>query len=400
MILIVDDKQENLYSLKALLRLNLYEVDTAASGEEALKRILKNEYELIILDVQMPGMDGYEVAETITGYSRSKDIPIIFLSAVNIDKRFVTKGYTSGGVDYITKPFDPDILLLKVKTFTRLYRQTKELNDIRETLEQKVEERTRELRQANRELEISNAELQQYAFIASHDLQEPLRKIITFSRLVMERFISNIPEAFQYMNRVTVSAERMRNLINDLLSYSRLSDTPKFNGCNLNGVLQEVVADLEVVIKEKDAVLRISELPVIEAIPDQMCQLFQNLISNALKFSRKDNTPLIRIWSELTDDRSFSGAVAQGSGLYCRIFIADNGIGFDEIYLEKIFQMFQRLHGKGEYDGTGIGLPIVKKIVQQHNGIITAISREGEGATFVLLLPVKQSITVETEPLG
>ncbi|KAA2239783.1 response regulator [Chitinophaga agrisoli] len=399
MILIVDDKQENLYSLKALLRLNLYEVDTAASGEEALKRILKNEYELIILDVQMPGMDGYEVAETITGYSRSKDIPIIFLSAVNIDKRFITKGYTSGGVDYVTKPFDPDILLLKVKTFTRLYRQTKELNDIRETLEQKVEERTRELVQANRELEISNGELQQYAFIASHDLQEPLRKIITFSRLVMERFIENIPDAYQYMNKVIMSAERMRNLINDLLSYSRLSDTPRFNSCNLNLVLQETMADLEVVVKEKEAVLHISELPMIEAIPDQMRQLFQNLISNALKFSRKDTAPMIKIWAELTDEPSFEGTTAP-TGLYCRIYIADNGIGFDEMYLEKIFQMFQRLHGKGEYDGTGIGLTIVKKIIQQHNGLITAGSREGEGATFIMLLPVKQSVIVQTEPLG
>ena len=119
MILIVDDKQANLFSLKTLLQLNVYDVDTASSGEEALKKILRNEYELIILDVQMPGMDGYEVAEIITGYSKSKDIPIIFLSAVNIDKRFITKGYTSGGVDYVTKPFDPDLLLLKIKTFSK-----------------------------------------------------------------------------------------------------------------------------------------------------------------------------------------------------------------------------------------------------------------------------------------
>src|SRR6478736_4721617 len=125
MILIVDDKKENLFSLKTLLQLNLYDVDMAMSGEEALKKILKNEYELIILDVQMPGMDGYEVAENITGYSKTKDIPIIFLSAVNIDKRFIAKGYSSGGVDYLTKPFDPELLLLKIKTFTRLYKQIK-----------------------------------------------------------------------------------------------------------------------------------------------------------------------------------------------------------------------------------------------------------------------------------
>jgi len=399
MILIVDDKQENLYSLKALLRLNLYEVDTAASGEEALKRILKNEYELIILDVQMPGMDGYEVAETISGYSRSRDIPIIFLSAVNIDKRFVTKGYASGGVDYITKPFDADILLLKVKTFTRLYRQTKELNDIKETLEQKVEERTKALVQANKELELSNAELQQYAFIASHDLQEPLRKIITFSRLVIERFLGSDPEALLYMNKVISSSERMRSLINDLLSYSRLAEPPRFNTCNLNQLVQETMADLEVAIKEKEAVLQISHLPVIEAIPDQMRQLFQNLVSNALKFSKKDTPPVIKIWSELIDQRSLT-AGSSGKGAWCRIYISDNGIGFNEMYLDKIFHMFQRLHGKDEYHGTGIGLTIVKKIIQKHNGLISAESREGQGATFMLVLPLKQAAILETETQG
>ena len=399
MILIVDDKQENLYSLKALLRLNLYEVDTAASGEEALKRILKNEYELIILDVQMPGMDGYEVAETISGYSRSRDIPIIFLSAVNIDKRFVTKGYASGGVDYITKPFDADILLLKVKTFTRLYRQTKELNDIKETLEQKVEERTKALVQANKELELSNAELQQYAFIASHDLQEPLRKIITFSRLVMDRFLGSDPEALLYMNKVISSSERMRSLINDLLSYSRLAEPPRFNTCNLNQLVQETMADLEVAIKEKEAVLQISHLPVIEAIPDQMRQLFQNLVSNALKFSKKDTPPVIKIWSELIDQRSLT-AGSSGKGAWCRIYISDNGIGFNEMYLDKIFHMFQRLHGKDEYHGTGIGLTIVKKIIQKHNGLISAESREGQGATFMLVLPLKQAAILETETQG
>jgi signal transduction histidine kinase len=399
MILIVDDKQENLYSLKALLRLNLYEVDTAMSGEEALKRILKNEYELIILDVQMPGMDGYEVAETITGYSRSRDIPIIFLSAVNIDKRFVTKGYASGGVDYITKPFDPDILLLKVKTFTRLYRQTRELNDIKDTLEQKVQERTQALVQANKELELSNAELQQYAFIASHDLQEPLRKIITFSRLVMDRFLGGIPEALQYMNKVISSSERMRNLINDLLSYSRLAEKPRFHICNLNQLLQETMADLEVAVKEKNARIQVSQLPAIEAIPDQMRQLFQNLVSNALKFSKRDTPPVIKIWSELTDQRSLTGNPAV-KGAWCRIYIADNGIGFNEMYLDKIFHMFQRLHGKGEYDGTGIGLTIVKKIIQKHNGLISAESKEGEGATFVLVLPVKQAAVLEAATQG
>src|SRR6218665_1434737 len=191
MILIVDDNQENLFSLRTLLHLHSFEVDAASSGEEALKKILQSTYALIILDVQMPDMDGFEVAEALSGYSKSKDIPIIFLSAVNTHKKFITKGYTSGGVDYVTKPFDPDILLLKVKMFYRLSEQTQQLyaleKNLREEielrkaaellLEKKVEERTRELIKSNQRLEESNRELQQFAFIASHDLQEPLRKI-------------------------------------------------------------------------------------------------------------------------------------------------------------------------------------------------------------------------------
>ena len=143
MILIVDDKPENLLSLKKILELNNFEVDTASSGEEAFKKILKTSYHLIILDVQMPGMDGFEVAETLSGYSKSKDVPIIFLSAVNTEKKFITKGYTSGGIDYVVKPFDPDILLLKVKTFYRLYEQTLELNNIQQELKAEIEYRKR-----------------------------------------------------------------------------------------------------------------------------------------------------------------------------------------------------------------------------------------------------------------
>lgn len=129
MILIVDDQQENIYSLEKLLKSKGFEVDAALSGEEALKKVLRNDYALIILDVQMPGIDGFEVAETLSGYSRTKEVPIIFLSAVNTDKKFIAKGYASGGIDYITKPVDPDILMLKVKTFYRLYEQTLALNE-------------------------------------------------------------------------------------------------------------------------------------------------------------------------------------------------------------------------------------------------------------------------------
>ena len=327
MILIVDDKTENLFSLKTLLQLNSFEVDTALSGEEALKKILKNEYELIILDVQMPGMDGYEVAEAISGYSKSKNIPIIFLSAVNIDKRFITKGYASGGIDYVVKPFDPDLLILKVKTFHRLYRQTVELARIQATLEQKVEDRTKELLQMNRELELSNTELQQYAYIASHDLQEPLRKILTFSRMVQERFAQDKPEALPYLNRVINASERMRRLIDDLLNYSKLTASAVFKHTDLNEILNGTLSDLELIIKEKNVQLVIEDLPEADVIPGQIRQVFQNLISNAIKFSRKEVRPLIHIKGETIGEKKLDGPV-DDEGAYCRISIRDNGIGF------------------------------------------------------------------------
>jgi len=172
MILIVDDKPENIFSLKKILELNKFEVDSALSGEEALKKILKKTYALIILDVQMPGMDGFEVAETISGYSKSKDIPIIFLSAVNTDKKFITKGYASGGMDYITKPVDPDILLLKVKTFYRLSEQTRELNDIQKILREEIEFRKQaqsELKERVSELRSILESIPQIAFTARNN---------------------------------------------------------------------------------------------------------------------------------------------------------------------------------------------------------------------------------------
>ena len=413
MILIVDDKYENLFSLKTLLQLYAYETDTAASGEEALKKILKNDYSVIILDVQMPDMDGYEVAEAISGLNKTRDIPIIFLSAVAIDKRFIAKGYDSGGVDYITKPFDNDLLLLKVRTFYRLSQQRRELKKVEEALrleiemrkksqaeveqinsllEFKVEERTKDLTQLNKDLENRNSELAQYAYLASHDLQEPLRKIITFIKIIDEKYLKGIPEAKQEMTKVITSSERMRNLINALLSYSKLSADSYFSPVNLNDIIKDALADLELAIKEKQAVIQVTTIPGVEAIAAQMRQLFQNLLSNALKFSKTNIPPQINISCEPVDDLSLE-AIPIKNGKYVRIHCSDNGIGLDESYIDKIFVIFQRLHGRTQYEGTGIGLAIVKKIVEKHNGLIGVKSQEGEGATFTVVLPLKQGNT-------
>lgn len=408
-------------SIRKTLELYQFEVDTALSGEEALKKILKHNYTLIILDVQMPSMDGFEVAEALSGHSKAKDIPIIFLSAVNKDKRFIVRGYDSGGIDYITKPVDPDILLMKVKTFSRLYQQSQELKQMHQSLkeevevrklaqealiahqqqvndmlEQKVRERTEELREINKSLEASNHDLQQFASVASHDLKEPLRKIQLFGAILRDRFLQTDPNALSYMERIVSSSERMARLINDLLSYSRLSVASINEITDFNKIIEEILVDLELMITERNAVITVEKMPQIEAVPGQIRQVFQNIISNALKFSRKDAPPEINISADtVTDLNPDSAAFTEGQ--YCRIIIRDNGIGFNEKYLSKIFTIFQRLHTSDLYEGTGIGLAIAKKVIDKHGGLITARSREGEGSTFIIVLPLKQPRTIPAE---
>lgn len=401
MILIVDDIRANILALKKTLELHNLVVDSAESGEEALKKILKIDYSLIILDVQMPGMDGFEVAEILAGSNRTKDIPVIFLSAVNKDKKFISRGYETGGVDYITKPVDPDLLILKVKSFLKLYEQNLELKNIRDllskeieirkeaqaNLENKVAERTQELVSKNSELEFSNHELQQFAWVVSHDLKEPLRKIETFIKIIKERFLKDDDVARDYVFRTVRSAERMSNLITDLLDYSRLSSGVVPETTNLNSIIDEVIADFDYRIEEKKAVINISELPVLLGVPTQLRQLFQNLISNSLKFTNPNIDPVITITSEKVEDKSFESKTSE-TGKYARITITDNGIGFNEVYLDKIFKIFQSLNDRNAYEGTGIGLAIANKIIEKHNGIITAKSSPGNGASFIMVLPL------------
>lgn len=522
MILIVDDNQENIFSLRALLELNGFSVDSAASGQEALKCVLKNSYSLIILDVQMPDMDGFEVAETISGSSKFADVPILFLSAINTHKEYIARGYSSGGVDYVTKPIDADILLLKVKTFYRLSEQKRKLiemdcklreeiefrkkaeialeqkveelqstleslpqlaftvcatgviefvnnhwlryspdattfpaaeeltvedciqialttkrqvirevkikplaqdeyrfhrlyltpvikdesivrwvgvlTDIHEqkaasqVLENKVQERTQELKTINRQLEARNLELQRFAYIASHDLQEPLRKIQIFSDLVQKKFANDRESAEKLIQKIINSAERMRMLIRSLLAYSNLPDQAVYEVSDINSIVQEVIQDLELEIREQGAQLQLSAIPELEVIPVQMRQVFHNLISNALKFSKEDENPCISIEAELVQTKAVD-AEPVAHGKFCRILVRDNGIGFDQVYADKIFEIFQRLKQRDGDTGAGIGLAIVKKIIDRHDGVISVAADEGEGTTFTVVLPVKRIST-------
>ncbi|PWB25147.1 response regulator [Flavobacterium sp. HTF] len=402
MILIVDDIRANIIALKKTLELHNIEVDTAESGEEALKKILKTNYCLIIMDVQMPGLDGFEVVKILSGNKRTKEIPVIFLSAISVEKKYIFKGYETGAVDYVTKPVDTDLLILKVKTFIKIYEQKNELRvmkdllskeikirkEAQDNLEIKIAERTKELVLKNEELELKNHELQQFSWVVSHDLNEPIRKIQIFIKIIKDLYLKENEKAIDYVDRTVKSAERMQTLITDLLAYSRLSANVKPEKTDLNVVLQEVLSDFDYLIERKNAIVKTGGLPTIDSIPSQLRQVFQNLIGNALKFSGNAEPPIVEITSELIKTKDFDGEVSP-DGKYCRIIVSDNGIGFDEIYLDRIFIIFQSLNDRQTYEGTGIGLAIAKKIVEKHNGLITAKSQVGKGASFIIVLPLK-----------
>jgi PAS domain S-box-containing protein len=263
-----------------------------------------------------------------------------------------------------------------------------------ELLARLVAEQTGELRRSNRELEL-------FATVASHDLQEPLRKIQAFGDRLQARSGSALGEqGLDYLERIVGAAARMRKLINDLLSFSRISLSAKpFEAVDLSAVAAGVVSDLEELLRQSGGVIEIGALPIVDGDEPQLRQLFQNLISNALKFHPPGSAPRVTVTATRLANAD-AGHDDPRMGSY-EIAVADNGIGFDEIYLERIFGVFQRLHGRGEFEGTGMGLAICRKIVERHQGKITARSQPGQGATFLVSLhayPPGQDLTTNAKP--
>jgi light-regulated signal transduction histidine kinase (bacteriophytochrome) len=239
------------------------------------------------------------------------------------------------------------------------------------------------LHKKNMELRRNNEELASFSYVASHDLQEPLRKIRAFSSRIMEKdsvyFSENTRD---YFARIVAASARMQKLIEALLSYSGTSGVNfKFVETDLNDIMDEVKSDLEELIEENEALVEIEKMPVLAVIPIQFHQLMQNLIGNGIKYSSPDRKPVVKVTYEITE-------ADRGQGPFCRISVADNGIGFDQRYENRIFDLFQRLHGKNEYEGTGIGLAICKKIAQNHHGHITAEGMPGIGSVFHVFIPV------------
>ena len=376
-ILVVDDRDDNLLSIETILDRTGYIIRKANSGRAALRVLLKeDDFTLILMDVQMPDLNGFETATMIYDRDKLKHIPIIFITANDHGEESAFKGYQMGGVDYIYKPINPDLLRAKVAVFVELYKknhqlmaQEQKMVAANKLLEKEIKERTRseyqvkslnhQLLENIRQLKTTNEELERFAYVASHDLQEPLRKIILFSdRLSTKCGDMLTSEGRDFVVRIMKSSERMRTLIKNILSFSKsAANSDSFEMTDLNALIDGILSDLEVSIVQKNASFHISELPRLRIIPEQFRQLFQNLIINSLKFCKEDHPPEIHIHAETGRDMH--------NAEYCNIYIRDNGIGFEQKYADEIFTLFKRLNSKDRFEGTGIGLSICKKIVEQ-----------------------------------
>lgn len=415
-ILLVDDREDNLFSLETILEADGYVFRKATSGRQALKILLTEfDFALILMDVKMPTLNGFETAAMIYEREKLKHIPIIFITANIYGEENIFKGYRTGAVDYISKPINPELLRAKVSVFTDLFEKTyqlrmqeqkltamnkklqEEIKD-REARELKIRELNEELLQNIAHLENANQELDRFAFMASHDLQEPLRKIRMFSDLVYSRNEPLLSEtAKEHLQKIQTSAGRMQTLIQDILMFSRISTIKEpFAPVDLNVLFEELLIEIKDNVREKNAEFIIDRLPVIRCNARLMSMLFQNLISNALKYTRKGQPPVIRITSEISNTKSQK--IHSPSEKHCRIFVEDNGIGFDQQFADQIFQMFKRLHHHTEYEGTGIGLTLCKKIAEVHSGSISARSKLGSGSTFIVSLPVNAYAAGEEQP--
>lgn len=370
MILIVDDKYENIIALKRILEKYQFEVDSALSGEEALKKVLKNNYDLIILDVQMPGLDGFEVAESISGYSKTKDIPIIFLSAVSVNKQFISKGYASGGRDYMVKPFDPDVLVLKVKTFVKLYEQTRALQNMQQVLVEEVEFR----KQAERTKD-------EFISMASHELKTPLTSIKGYMQMVDRSVDRDQKEdAKKYLERTRQQLEKLNILIDDLLDTSKIA-SGKLEFKNQVYDIDPIFDNAVDIIRQtypSHQIIKTGQAEV-KIYGDQIRieQVILNYLTNAIKYS-PDSSEILFDVSVLSRDEVM-------------VNITDSGIGIAKDKQADLFTKFYRVEeSSNRFQGLGMGLYICAEIIKRHHGRYGVDSDTGKGSSFYFTLPVYQ----------
>jgi two-component system sensor histidine kinase/response regulator len=362
-VLIVDDVEANLVVLEALLGGMDCNLVRASNGNDALRALLKREYAMILLDVQMPEMDGFEVARYARDNPNTRDVPIIFLTAMHSSDENQLRGYGSGAVDFLFKPINPEVLRAKVRVFLELWEGRERL-----TREMDAHKRTAA------ELQLSNEALRAFTSAASHDLREPLRAVDGFLQALSEDFGAGLPEqARDYVDRSQRASRRMVSLLDSLLAYARLQRPVAWITVDCNHVLDQVKHDLAERIASAGATVTVGPLPTIRADSARIYQLFLNLVGNAIKFRRPDEPPRVQV----------SASTQNGETVYC---VADNGIGIAPEHRTAVFEAFRRLHNRTQFEGSGLGLTICQQIVEQHGGRLWVESPDGKGARFYFTL--------------
>lgn len=377
-ILIVDDKIENIFALEKLLEKPERIFLKAMDGKEGLKLALNNTIDLIILDVQMPEMDGFEVAQVLKSHKKTKDIPIIFASAEKKERHSIMKGFEEGAVDYLSKPLDPELTRAKVSVLLKIQLQKKELLEKTISLEKahaQIAWLNADLNKNLRQLEFTNKELESFSYSVSHDLRAPLRSIIGYSKILEEDCAGKLNDnEKKSLHKVLRNARKMNCLIDDLLEFSRTGKKELVKSeIDMPALMQQAVAEIGNSIKHK-AEIRIGHLDSAHADYTLLTQVWINLISNAIKYSSKREISVVEIGSQRKVDQIV-------------YFIKDNGAGFSMEYVDKLFGVFQRLHKADEFEGTGCGLAIVQRIIIRHGGRVWAEAKVDEGATFYFSLP-------------
>lgn len=368
-VLLADDNSDMREYVYKLLSTR-FNVITAVDGEDAFHKALLHEPGLLLSDIMMPKLDGLGLLKKLRSNTATMHMPVIFLSA-RAGEEAKLEGLATGADDYLVKPFSAREVLAKVDAHIKMAQSRRETALL---LESMVRKRTEELQR-------SNEDLLQFAYVASHDLKEPVRKIRIYEKRLLDEYSPLLPEKAQaYINKVLTATDRMLAVVDGILSYSSISAAEQvFQPIDLNQIIQDIETDLELLIQQKNAVVQTDNLPLIEGIPVLIYQLFYNIIQNALKFSRQQEVPLITI--------SSSPSQRSGERPFVDISVTDNGIGFDDKHARKIFDTFARLHPVTHYEGTGLGLALCRKIAERHQGAIVAKGSVNKGATFVISLP-------------
>ena len=381
-ILLVDDRPESLLALEVVLADLGQNLVRADSGTQALRCVLMQDFAVILLDVHMPGMNGFETAALIRERERSMHTPIVFLTASDQSELAVFRGYSVGAVDYMFKPFAPEILKSKVAVFVDLFQmrekarqQANQLVAINQNLEREIAERKRAEQEIERradELGAVNKELEAFSYSVSHDLRAPLRAMQGFAQALNEDFADRLgPVAQDYTRRIVAAACRMDTLIQDLLAYSRLSRAQMLlQPLDLRSVMAQIRAHTEGEFRKALLEVAIPEaFPHVMAHPTTLVQVVTNLLTNAVKFVGSGVRPHVRVWAEERDE-------------WGRLWVEDNGIGIAPEHHDRIFRVFERLHGSDTYPGTGIGLAIVAKGMERMGGRAGVESSPGKGSKF------------------